>query len=154
MNFGINLGKKIIGYGERMAVRELEQIYGKQIGKTAPNGNRAFQKIVGDVKITTGVDREFKEIAQVTSKGDKIRGSSVKIRKNADGDIVEVTHSRMATNFRKTTTENLETGEVTTTVLDSTPEKYFVKKSHMDISGNITQETKNVKVKGKESPLD
>lgn len=158
MNFGINLGKKVISYGERMAVSELEKMYGKQIGKTAPNGNRTFQRIVNGEKITTGVDRDFREIAQVKHKGDKIKGSTVKIKKNADGDIVEVTHSRSATNFRKTTTENLETGEVKSKVFDIEPVegkyKYTVTSTNIDKSGNITQETKNVKVKGKESPLD
>lgn len=158
MNFGINLGKKFIGYGERLAVSELEKMYGKQIGRTAPNGNRTFQKVVDGKKIRTGVDRDFREIAQVTREGDRIKGSTVKIKKNADGDIVEVSHSRSATNFRKTTTENLETGEVKSKVLDIEPVegkyKYTVTSTNIDRSGNVTQETKNVRVNGKESPLE
>ena len=154
MNFGINLGKKVISYGERMAVRELERMYGKQIGKTAPNGGRTFQKVVDGKVVTTGVDKNFREIAQVTRKGDKIKGTSVKVKKNADGDIVEVSHSRMATNFRNNVRENLQTGEVDSKVYDIRPDlKYTVTSTNIDRSGNVTQKTKNVKVKGKESPL-
>ena len=105
MNLAIRFGRKCIEYGESRVVKGLEKKYGKQTCRTAQNGVRGFQRTVNGETITTCVDSNFNVTAVVKHKGDKIKSSTVKIKKNADGDTVEVTHSRSATNFSKTTTE-------------------------------------------------
>ena len=114
-----------------------------------------FRKKVGKQTITTGVRYNGKLIAQVTNEGDVISNTGKKIRYNSDGDIVEVAHSRTATNFRKNVKENLETGEVDIRKFDIGPKReYVVEHTNIDKHGAITFKTTPVKVKGKSSPIE
>ena len=141
-------------YVTKARLDELEKLYGKQIGKTAENGNMTFQKKIDGKTVTTGVKWNDKKIAEVHHEGDVISGKSKKLSYNNDGDIVEVSYSRQATNYRRNVKENLETGEVDIRTFDATPQTFTVTHSNIDSRGKITQTAKNVKVKGKSSPLD
>ena len=148
-----SIGLGLQNSGKKLIERQLEQQYGKQIGKVANNGAKAYQKIENGKTITTGLTWDNKVISEVTQTGDKIKGSLKKIRKNRDGDIVEVTHSKLATDYRKNVSQNLETGKVKAKVL-----AYGVKENHpqhqvttttIDSSGNVNSTVKDVKIKGK-----
>ena len=139
--------------GENIIKKELEAKYGQQVGKVANNGSKTFQKKVGDTVITTGLTWDNKVISTVTHKGDNIQGITKKIRYNRDGDIVEVSHSRRATNFRNNVSENLETGEVKSKVLtygttDGHPQ-HQVTTTVIDSHGKESSSVRDVKIKGK-----
>ncbi len=139
---------------ERIQIARLERKFGKQIGKTANNGNMTFQKQVGNQTVTTGARYNGNIIAQVSENTGNIKGFGKKIRYNDDGDIVEVAHFRRATNFRKTVKENLDTGEVNIKTLRTNPNtEYIVEHTNIDIYGANTSKTTPVKIKGKSSPI-
>ena len=90
MTISGRIGSFLQTRGENIIKKELEAKYGQQIGKTAINGNKTFQKKVGDVTATTGLTWDNKVISKVTHQGGNIKGTTKKIRYNRDGDIVEV----------------------------------------------------------------
>ena len=143
--------------GAKLAQRRiarLEKLYGKQIGKTAENGNMTFQKKVGYKTVTTGIKWNDKKIAEVHHEGDTISGKTKKIAYNNDGDIVEVSYSRQSTNYRRNVNENLESGSVDCKTFDGTPKGFTVTHTNIDSKGKTTQTIKQVKIKGKSSPLE
>ena len=140
-------------YGEKQTLKELEAKYGQQIGKVAKNGNKTFQKKAANVTTTTGLTWDNKVIAEVENTNNVVSGISKKIKRNSDGDIVEVSHSRRATNYRNNVSENIETGEVKSKVLtygtrDGHPQ-HQVTTTTIDKSGKITSDIKDVKINGK-----
>ena len=148
-----SIGLRLQNSGKKLIERQLEQQYGKQIGKVANNGAKAYQRIKDGKIITTGLTWDNKVIAEVRQKGDKIKGSITKTRKNRDGDIVEVTHSKLATNYRKNVSQNLETGKVkakifTLDIKENHPQ-YQVTTTTIDTSGKVNSTVKDVKIKGK-----
>ena len=153
-----SIGLGLQNSGKKIIERQLEQQYGKQIGKVANNGAKAYQKIENGKTITTGLTWDNKVISEVTQTGDKIKGSLKKIRKNRDGDIVEVTHSKLATNYRKNVSENLETGEVKAKVLGCAfkngEPQFRVRTTTINPNGKVGNTVKDVKIKGKNSPLE
>ena len=153
MSISNRIGGFLQNRGNKIVQKGLEKQYGQQIGKVANNGSKAFQRKVGDTTVTTGLSWDNKVIAEVTKKGNKISGTTKKIRFNKDGDIVEVSHSRRATDYRNNVSEKLETGEVKSKVLD-----YGAKDGHpqhqvtttiIDKSGKVTSSTTDVKLNGK-----
>lgn len=147
------IGKCIQKSGESLIQRELEATYGQQIGKVAKNGSKTFQRKKGNTTITTGLTRNNKVISEVTHKDEVIKGTTKKIKYNSDGDIVEVSHSRKATNYRNNVSENLETGEIKSKVLtygsvDGHPQ-HQVTTTVVDSHGKVTSSTNNVKINGK-----
>ena len=149
------VGSFLHARSERFLVKALESKYGKQIGKTAKNGNMTFKKQKGNKWELTGTRWNGTVIAQVKGEGDVLSGTAKRIVKNSDGDIVEVSHVRQATNYRKNVRENLETGEVDSRTLRVNPQnQYVVEHIKIDKHGAVTSTTTPVKIKGKSSPLD
>ena len=110
MSISGRIGGMLENCGKNFVKRELEAKYGQQIGKIANNGNKVYQKKVKNGTITTGLTWDNKVISKVTRQGDNIKGTTKKIRYNRDGDIIEVSRSTRATNYRGSVGENLETG--------------------------------------------
>ena len=153
MSISGRIGGMLESCGKNIAKRELEAKYGQQIGKIANNGNKVYQKKVKNGTITTGLTWDNKVIAEVRHQGDNIEGTTKKIRYNRDGDIIEVSRSRRATNYRNSVSENLETGEVKSKVLsygvtDNHPQ-HQVKTTVIDSDGKVKTTTKDVKINGK-----
>ena len=152
------IGSYLQSRGGQLVQKELEAKYGQQIGKVAKNGSRTFRREVGNTTVTTGLNWDNKVIAEVPKEGDTIGGTTKKIRFNSDGDMVEVSHSRRATNFRNNVTENLETGEVKSKVFDIGAKdghhQYQVTTTEIDKSGKVTSSARDVKIKGKNSPIE
>lgn len=66
----LGLGKIITRIGQSITNCGLNCKYGKQIGKTAKNGNRVFQKTNEfGKKVTTGIDRNGRRIKEVRDTG-------------------------------------------------------------------------------------
>ena len=153
MSISNRIGVFLQNRGGKLVQKELEKQYGQQIGRVASNGSKAFQRKVGNKTVTTGLSWDNKVIAEITKKGDKISGTTKKIKFNKDGDIVEISHSRRATNCRNNISENLETGEVKSKVLtygykDGHPQ-HQVTTTVIDRSGKVTSSTTDVKLNGK-----
>jgi len=152
------IGSYLQSRGAQLVQKELEAKYGQQIGKVAKNGSRTFRRKVGNTTVTTGLNWDNKVIAEVTKEGDTIGGTTKKIRFNSDGDMVAVSHSRRATNFRNNVTENLETGEVKSKVLGTGVKdgksQYQVTTTKIDKSGKVTSSVKDVKIKEKNNPIE
>ena len=151
------VGRYLQSRGGQLVQKELEAKYGQQIGKVAKNGSKAFQRKVGNTTITTGLTCDNKVIAEVKNTDNIAGGITKKIRRNSDGDIVEVSYSKRATDFRNNVTENLETGEVKSKVLGIGVKdnhfEYQVKTTGIDKYGKVTSSTRGVKIKGKNSPI-
>ncbi len=158
MSITSRIGRYLESSGKQLVQKELEAQYGQQIGKVAKNGSRAFQRQVGNTTVITGLNWDNKVIAEVTKKEDTIGGTTKKIRFNSDGDMVAVSHSRRATNFRNNVTENIETGEVKSKVLDIGAKdgkpQYQVTTTKINKSGKVTSSVKDVKIKGKNNPIE
>lgn len=139
--------------GSRMIQKDLEAKYGQQIGKVSRSGNKVFQRKVGDSTITTGLTWDNKVISEVIHTGDKIKGITKKIRYNEAGDIVEVSRSRRATDYRYNTSHNLETGELKSKILDygfsNGHPQYQVNTTLIDAQGRTKSAVKDVKINGK-----
>ena len=78
------IGLGLQNSGKKLIEHQLEQEYGKRIGKVANNGAKAYQRIKDGEIITTGLTWDNKVIAEVRQKGDKIKGSITKTRKNRE----------------------------------------------------------------------
>ena len=158
MSIAGRIGRYLQSRGGQLVQKELEAKYGQQIGKVAKNGNKAFQRKAGNITTTTGLTWDNKVIAQVENTNDVVSGMTKKIRRNSDGDIVEVLHSGRATNFRNNVTENLETGEVKSKVLNVGNKdgkfQYQVTTTEIDRSGKVTSSVKDVKIKEKNSSIE
>ena len=153
MSFFGRVGGFLQSRGENLVIKELESKYGFQIGKVANNGNKTFIKQVRNGTTTTGLTWDNKVISEVTHRGDNIKGTTKKIKYNRDGDIVEVSHSRRATNYRNNVTENLETGEVKSNVLTYGEAdghlQHQVTTRVIDSHGKINSFVRDVKINGK-----
>ena len=151
------IGSYLQSRGGQLVQKELEAKYGQQIGKVAKNGSRTFQRRLGNTTVTTGLNWNNKVIAEVTKEGDTLGGTTKKIKFNSDGDVIEVSHSRRATNVRNNVTENLETGQVKSKRFDIGAKdghhQYQITTTGLDKSGKVTSSTSDVKIKGKNSPI-
>ena len=157
MSISRRIGGILQNRGTALIEKELEAMYGERIGQVANNGNKAFQRTVGKTTTTTGLTWDNKVIAEVkTTNHAPYASETRKIIRNKDGDIVEVSLSKRATNVRKNVRTNLETGEVESKILDTTGDnfQYQVTTTNLDKNGKVSSSVKDVKVKGKNSPLD
>ena len=121
MNLISKFGKVLVSSGESVLMQQYKKMYGHQIGKTSRSGHKAFAKIVDNKEVITGLDREGSVISKITRDIKDVRKnigsgtSHTEIFK--DGKLISVTDTRMATNFRKSTTHFAD-GSVTCRVWD------------------------------------
>ncbi len=111
----LKLGNFFVKQGENMIKKSLEAEFGKQIGKTAKNGQMAFRRAFRNgTDVITGCDRKGNVIAVVERNLDDLNHGFIrKSVYNNNGDMVKVYNSRIATNFYDNRSYDLNTGHFT-----------------------------------------